>query len=140
MTTFNPQVWGPHYWFFLHTIALTYPHYPNTIIKKRYYELLTNFDIFLPDGNYSAYYRGLLKQYPLTPFLDNRKSLVKWMNFIHNKVNKKLEKPQVSLAEFYKLYTQKQDFLIEWKVYYKKLYFVAVISILIVIIIYLYYK
>ena len=21
----NPKIWGPHYWFFLHTIAINYP-------------------------------------------------------------------------------------------------------------------
>ena len=29
MTDYNPQVWGPHYWFVLYTIASTYPDYPN---------------------------------------------------------------------------------------------------------------
>ena len=30
----NPKVWGPHYWFVLHTIALTYPLKPNETVKK----------------------------------------------------------------------------------------------------------
>ena len=30
----DSNVWGPHYWFFLHTIALTYPHNPNEVVKK----------------------------------------------------------------------------------------------------------
>ena len=35
----DPAVWGPHYWFFLHTIAMTYPHYPNAVTKKKFYDL-----------------------------------------------------------------------------------------------------
>ena len=27
----NPKVWGPHYWFVLHTISLTYPLKPNEV-------------------------------------------------------------------------------------------------------------
>ena len=27
----NPQIWGSHYWFFLHTITLNYPDHPNDI-------------------------------------------------------------------------------------------------------------
>ena len=31
----DPDIWGPHYWFVMHTIALTYPHHPNDITKKK---------------------------------------------------------------------------------------------------------
>ena len=34
--TLDPKIWGPHYWFFLHTLALTYPETPNEVIKKKY--------------------------------------------------------------------------------------------------------
>ena len=33
------KVWGPHYWFVLHTIALRYPKNPNDVTKKKYYDL-----------------------------------------------------------------------------------------------------
>ena len=45
---FEPDVWGPHYWFFLHTIALTYPHRPNDITKKKFYEFIQNLPLFMP--------------------------------------------------------------------------------------------
>ena len=32
----DPKIWGPQYWFVLHTIALNYPLYPNETIKKKY--------------------------------------------------------------------------------------------------------
>ena len=38
--TLDPKVWGPHYWFVLHTIALKYPLNPNTTIKKKYYDFI----------------------------------------------------------------------------------------------------
>ena len=31
----DPIIWGPHYWFMLHTIALNYPIRPNDVIKKK---------------------------------------------------------------------------------------------------------
>ena len=37
-------------------------------------------------------------------YLDNRESLIKWMHFIHNKINEKLEKPKISLNDFYVSY------------------------------------
>ncbi len=32
--TLNPEIWGPKYWFFLYTVALTYPLSPNDVSKK----------------------------------------------------------------------------------------------------------
>ncbi len=32
--TLNPEIWGPHYWFVLYTIALSYPLKPNDVSKK----------------------------------------------------------------------------------------------------------
>ena len=46
----DPKVWGPHYWFVLHTIALTYPITPNDVCKKKYYDFIHNLPLFLPIG------------------------------------------------------------------------------------------
>ena len=43
--TLDPNIWGPHYWFFLHTLALTYPETPNDVIKKKYYDFYQNLPI-----------------------------------------------------------------------------------------------
>ena len=97
----DPKVWGPHYWFFLHTMAMTYPHYPNTITKKKYYEFIQNLPLFLPVEQISGEFSKLIDKYPITPYLDNRDSFVRWMHFIHNKINEKLEKPTISLNQFF---------------------------------------
>jgi len=104
MTYLDPKVWGPHYWFFLHTISVTYPHHPNAVTKKKYYDLIQNFHIFLPIDKIANEFSELLEQYPITPYLDNRESFVRWTWFIHNKINEKLEKPKITLEEFYKQY------------------------------------
>jgi hypothetical protein len=104
MQKFDPVVWGPHYWFFLHTIAVTYPHHPNAVTKKKYYDLIQNLHIFLPIDKIANEFSELLEQYPITPYLDNRESFVRWTWFIHNKINEKLEKPKITLEEFYKQY------------------------------------
>lgn len=97
----NPDIWGPSYWHFLHTIAMNYPQYPTETIKKKYYDFLQNLYLFLPSNDIGTYMSSLLKEYPLMPYLDNTESLVRWMHFIHNKVNEKLEKPQQELHDFY---------------------------------------
>lgn len=101
MVYLDPKIWGPHYWFFLHTLAMTYPHHPNAITKKKYYEFVQNLPLFIPVDQISSEFSVLLDKYPVTSYLDNRESFVRWMHFIHNKINQKLEKPQINLNEFY---------------------------------------
>lgn len=106
MTTIylDPKVWGPHYWFFLHTLAMTYPNHPNAVTKKKYYEFIQNLPLFLPVEEISTAFSKLIEKYPITPYLDNRDSFVRWMHFIHNKINTTLEKPQLSLNDFFVQY------------------------------------
>jgi hypothetical protein len=104
MTYLDPNVWGPHYWFFLHTISMTYPHHPNAVTKKKYYEFIQNLPIFIPVDAMSSEFSKLIDQYPVTPYLDNRESFVRWTWFIHNKINQKLEKPTITLSEFHVKY------------------------------------
>ena len=104
MPYFDPAVWGPHYWFFLHTISMTYPHHPNAVTKKKYYEFIQNLPLFIPVEPMSGQFSKLIDQYPVTPYLDNRESFIRWVWFIHNKINQKLEKPQISLSAFYTKY------------------------------------
>ena len=97
----DPTIWGPHYWFFLHTLSMSYPHHPNAVTKKKYYELIQNLPLFIPVESIGSDFEKLLNEYPVTAYLDSRESLIRWMHFIHNKINEKLEKPKITLNEFY---------------------------------------
>ena len=96
----DPKVWGPHYWFFLHTIAMTYPNHPNAVTKKKYYEFIQTLPLFIPLEQMSSDFEKLLNNYPVQPYLDNRESFIRWVWFIHNKINKKIEKEPISLSDF----------------------------------------
>lgn len=94
---FSPEVWGPHYWFFLHTVAESYPQWPNQVTKRKYYDLIQNFPLFIPDEKIGNKFSKLLDKYPITPYLDNRESFIRWTFFIHNKINNELGKEELSL-------------------------------------------
>ena len=100
----DPKIWGPHYWFFLHTVAMTYPYHPNAVTKKKYYEFVQNLPLFIPVEQISKEFEYLIDKYPITPYLDNRDSFVRWMHFVHNKINEKIEKPPISLNDFFVQY------------------------------------
>ena len=143
-TYLDPKIWGPHYWFFLHTLAMTNPHYPNAVSKKKYYEFIQNLPLFIPVEDISKEFEKLIDKYPITPYLDNRDSFIRWTHFIHNKINEKLEKQPISLNDFYVQYYNKYKCQNEKIVKFIKLrgkfiYGTIIISIL-VLIYYLYYK
>jgi hypothetical protein len=98
----NVDVWGPHYWFFLHAVARHYPIHPSAIHRKIHYRLMSNFHEFIPDSKSSRLFSELLKENPVTPYLDTRKDLMRWTHHIHNLVNEKLDKDGISFDEYLK--------------------------------------
>jgi len=136
----DSKVWGPHMWFFIHTIAMTYPLYPNTVTKKKYYDFFHNLPLFIPIESMASDFSKLLDEYPLTPYLDSRDSMIRWTHFIHNKINEKLEKPAISLSKFYeKYYEEYKPKEVKNREYYKMLGKIAYFAIIFIILFAIYY-
>lgn len=140
----DPKIWGPHYWFFLHTIAMTYPHHPNAVTKKKYYEFVQNLPLFIPVEEISKEFEKLIDKYPITPYLDNRDSFTRWMYFIHNKINEKLEKPPISLNDFfvqyYNQYKSQNEKILEYYKLKEKIIYGGILITISGVIYYLYDK
>lgn len=66
-----------------------------------------NFHLFIPVEQISKEFNELVNMYPVSPYLDSRDAFISWTHFIHNKINEKLEKPKISLEEFYIHYYDK---------------------------------
>ena len=97
--TLDPIVWGPHYWFFLMTIAVSYPKKANSVLKKKYYDFIMNLPLFIPNDKMGNKFSSILDKYPIEPYLDTRENFIKWVHFIHNQINKQLNKPELSYVE-----------------------------------------
>jgi Erv1 / Alr family len=122
----DPRIWGPHYWFFLQTVARTYPHHPSSVTKKIYYSFFqTQMPLFLPVEAHAVEYEKLLNEYPVTPYLDNRDSLMTWVHFIHNRINYRLSKPDLSFREanerYEALFVDTEARAREWRKTWKRL-------------------
>ena len=61
----DPKVWLPHFLFVMQTIAISYPAYPNDTSKKKYYDLIQNMALFLPDYPLGNEFLKLLDKFPL---------------------------------------------------------------------------
>lgn len=141
---FDPNVWGPHYWFFLMTMATSYPLKANDVTKKKYYDFINNLPIFIPHASIGNKFSQLIDKYPVSPYLEGKDQFLKWVNFIHNKINEEIGKDEISLAEalnaYYDLYKPKELIFREQIKYRKKLLFGGLLVSLLVSGYYLYKK
>ena len=108
----SSDVWGPHYWFVLETMAMSYPEFPNDSIKKKYFDFIRNLPLFLPNERMGKEFEKMLNEFPVSPYLSSRLSFQKWVHYMHNKINKKVGKPQINfyhgLERYYKRYEAKK--------------------------------
>jgi hypothetical protein len=144
LMTLDPKVWGPHYWFVLHTIAISYPIKPNDVIKKKYYDFIQNIPLFLPIEEIGNNFSKLLDKYPVTPYLDSRQSLVRWVHFIHNKINGSINLPNLTLEQsmthYYENYKPKEIKDLEQRKRREKIIFSVVLATFTLTALYLYTK
>ncbi len=101
----DPTIWGPHFWFFLHTLAYYYPPImANEIAKRKYYDFIMNLPLFIPEPDVAKHFSQMLDSYPVTPYLECRESFTRWVNYMHNHTNKTLGKEEYSIVESIKQY------------------------------------
>lgn len=136
---FDPIVWGPHYWFMLMTLAMSYPDNVNAVTKRKYYDFIINLPIFIPNSGIGNKFSELLDKYPVSPYLDNRESFTKWVHFIHNKINHLLGKEEISYAmaiEMYLAEYKPKPVYLSEKIKWKKYTIVAVFILICAFLIY----
>jgi hypothetical protein len=127
MTSLKPEIWGPHYWFVLHTIALTYPLYPNDVVKRKYYDFIQTLPLLIPEPNSSKNVSLYIDQFSVTPYLDSKNSFMTYINRMHNHFNVALEKDDIyqdlddSIQQYFKQYNKELYRLEQKNKKYKKL-------------------
>jgi len=100
----KPDIWGPHFWYILHIISFDYPLRPTEYDKRVYHDFYTSLKDIIPCETCRKHYRTHINKYPLTPHLDSRDTLVKWVIQVHNFVNASLGKPILSIPEVMDIY------------------------------------
>lgn len=94
------KVWGPPAWIFLHTVAHNYPLKPTRQDRKNYKNFFKSIGYILPCKYCRMSYQQYYKELPITRFLNCRENVAYWIFLIHNKVNAKLGRCQLSLKDF----------------------------------------
>ena len=100
--------------------------------------------LFLPDEEIGAQFSNFLDKYPVTPYLDSRESFMKWVHFIHNRINVSLGKKTMnyddSLKEYFKQYRKNEDIEAEYRRKREKYVYAIVFSGFVSLSIFLYFK
>ena len=104
-----PEVWGPVFWGTLHIVALAYPEEPSYAEKRAAKEFYKSMIFLLPCPACRQHFAEIIEGAPVENWLDNRKSLIEWNVSVHNRVNAKLGKPEISVEDFYKRYQEMAD-------------------------------
>ena len=140
----DPKIWGPHYWFVMHTIVLNYPLHPNDTSKKKYYDFIQNLPLFFPEYPFGSNFIDILDKYPLSPYLESKLSFKKWIHFVFNKIYKDMNKEELSfddwMSEYYEHYKPKEIKQLKMLKKKKKYIIFAITTSLIFLVIYLYNK
>jgi hypothetical protein len=126
------------------SIAISYPLKANDVTRKKYYDLISNIPLFIPHPPIGNKFSDLLDKYPVSPYLEGKDVFLKWVNFIHNKINVELGKDEKTLTEslnsYYELYKPKEIILREQIKYKKKIVITGSIIVLLLGGYYLYKK
>ena len=99
--------WGPITWKTLHCITYNYPINPTFQEKKMYYEFFYQvLPYLLPCQICQKHYLRNLNSFPLAQKLNKKEDFTKWLIDIHNYINRKNGKPNISYYQADKLYKQ----------------------------------
>jgi hypothetical protein len=106
----NPQVWGPHTWFFLDSVVLSLPNNLNYEQKNIYKNFFTSLQDILPCEACRNHYKENLKKYPLTDeILSNKENMIKWLLNLHNNIRINSKKIPISIKQFFEYYNKNYD-------------------------------
>jgi FAD-linked sulfhydryl oxidase len=104
----SPEVWGPRFWFTLHNGAINYPSLANPLCIERMKNFILAIPIMIPCHtckDHALAYIEIHKDY-LDMMCSGRDKLFKFFVDFHNYVNKRLNKPEMSYDDAYRLYDQ----------------------------------
>ena len=104
-----PEIWGPIFWSTLHIVSLAYPEEPTYAEKRAAKEFYNALAHLLPCPICRDHFREVLKGLPIDSWLDKKGTLTEWVWMAHNQVNKRLDKPEISMADFFQRYREMSE-------------------------------
>lgn len=96
----NPEIWGPHAWFFLESIIIGMPEELDDTEKEIYKNFFNSLQFLLPCKKCRLHYAINLEENPLTDdVVGTRDAMFKWINKLHNEVRTRNGKQTKTVSE-----------------------------------------
>ena len=93
------SLWGSSAWKFLHAATFAYPDTPTEAHKTAALEMFRSLSYMLPCGECCMNYQNEFSEQSIKPFLNSRSALSRWLVDLHNRVNKRLGKPELEYKD-----------------------------------------
>lgn len=103
-SSYDPDAFGPAFWFTLHNSATSYPNNPTEPIRINMEQLLRTLPILVPCITCKEHFYMFVSQSNLKSATESRENLFKFFVDAHNYVNMRNNKPTMSIAQAKKLY------------------------------------
>jgi len=101
----NPEVWGKHGWFFLHSVTMGYPDQPTPNDADNYRAFFYMLPNILPCEVCRSHFADHLRTNNIERALTNKRTLVEWLVQVHNMTNRSLGKREMTYEQVIALYT-----------------------------------
>lgn len=103
---YNFNDWGTPYWQFMHAITFLYPDVPTADDRQRIINIFSSLPFVLPCSLCGLHLAQNITAMPLTEtVLSSKTTLSTWLVNLHNVVNRKLKKPEVTYEDARYFYT-----------------------------------
>jgi hypothetical protein len=107
----DPAVWGPHFWFTLHTSALYYPLEPSKIVMNAIKNRIMAIPYELPCDVCRPHALAFIEKHydNLDTIVSSRENLGKFYLDFHNHVNRRYGKPEWTYEKLINFYSYKNE-------------------------------
>lgn len=99
-----PSAWGPHLWYYLHSCSFNYPDHPSDEKKNNMKNWLRSLYATMPCPSCSQHYKSYMDEADLDKICSSRDNLFKFIVDLHNKVNARTGKKEISYDQAYDMY------------------------------------
>src|SRR3990167_10277906 len=94
-----PSSWGPVAWKLLHSVAAGYPDRATPQEQASLTQFIHGLPDLLPCAMCRVHFRQEIAADPVEPHVGSRAAIERWLVDLHNRVNARLEKPQLTRDE-----------------------------------------
>lgn len=100
----EPEMFGPSFWFTLHNGATVYPQRPTGFYRETMKGFIMGLPIMVPCLSCKEHFYSFLRTTNLDNVVASKENLFKFFVDVHNYVNRRYGKPEMSVLEAKKYY------------------------------------